>query len=280
MEDQQVQMWGEAPLASLVRERTERIKLHWQGMLKRTVADVWTLGTDLLAQQAELSNHHDGAFTAWLKEEMEPLGMSRQTAYRMMQVAQHFSCNNLLQLPFAVSALYLLAAPSTPDEARERALELAEQEEKITHARAKALVAETKMAAATQKAAVYTCANCHEDFPVAVWECPACHHHWPLDEPCDFCLPQEPEEDGSTRPQPAPADPDPNPYAAAKAHPAYRWERLWEEIYIRLGGITEAGGMAALAATWQPARCAGVARELRRVVEQLEAWADELEGTR
>ena len=58
-------------------------------------------------------------------------------AHRFMNVSSNFNFDNLSKLDFAPSALYLLAAPSTPEQARTEALTLAESGEKITHTKAK-----------------------------------------------------------------------------------------------------------------------------------------------
>ncbi|GAB4546570.1 MAG: hypothetical protein Tsb0014_41130 [Pleurocapsa sp.] len=57
-----------------------------------------------------------------------------------MRVAEVFKTANFADLDFAASALYLLAAPSTPEPARETALKLANQGETITYSKAKDLV--------------------------------------------------------------------------------------------------------------------------------------------
>jgi phage N-6-adenine-methyltransferase len=67
-------------------------------------------------------------------------GMSKSTAYRMIDVAKMFP--NLGNISAAPSALYLLAAPSTPEPARIEAIERAEAGEVITHKTAKGIVTE------------------------------------------------------------------------------------------------------------------------------------------
>jgi N6-adenosine-specific RNA methylase IME4 len=69
-------------------------------------------------------------------------GLGERTAYRMIDVAKKF--DNLANISAAPSALYLLAAPSTPEEAVNEALERAENGETITHSAAKAIVNEHK----------------------------------------------------------------------------------------------------------------------------------------
>jgi hypothetical protein len=56
--------------------------------------------------------------------------MHEQSARRFMQVAERFKSNTMLDLQPTV--LYALAAPSTPDEVVDEALERSEAGEKVT----------------------------------------------------------------------------------------------------------------------------------------------------
>ena len=58
----------------------------------------------------------------------------------MISVAERFKSVNFADLRIDVSALYLLAAPSTPEAAAQEAVALATQGEAISPTRAKALV--------------------------------------------------------------------------------------------------------------------------------------------
>jgi len=58
----------------------------------------------------------------------------------MMDVSEKFKSVNLADLDIQDSALYLLAAPSTPEPARQEALDKAEQGETVTHQQAKELI--------------------------------------------------------------------------------------------------------------------------------------------
>lgn len=77
-----------------------------------------------------------GKFGQWLDAEFQ---WSADTARNYMNVAERFGQNPKIS-EFAPSALYLLAAPSTPEDARTEAINLAEQGQKITHAVAKQIV--------------------------------------------------------------------------------------------------------------------------------------------
>lgn len=104
--------------------------------LKRAAQDVIDTGRDLIEVRARLPH---GRFLAWVEAEF---GWSDQTARRFIHVAERFGHIQTQQIvEFAPSALYLLAAPSAPDEAREEALSRAEAGEPITHAVAQQLLA-------------------------------------------------------------------------------------------------------------------------------------------
>ena len=60
-----------------------------------------------------------GKFGEWLQAEFE---WSLSAATKFMQVGERFKNVNFTNLSVAPSALYLLAAPSTPEEAREEAI--------------------------------------------------------------------------------------------------------------------------------------------------------------
>ena len=60
-----------------------------------------------------------GAFGGWLESEFE---WDTRQAQRFMNVAEKFQNQQFVEFDFAPSALYLLAAPSIPDEARAEAI--------------------------------------------------------------------------------------------------------------------------------------------------------------
>jgi hypothetical protein len=96
------------------------------------------VGNDLLAVKETLPH---GQFLPWLKAEF---GWSERTAQNFMSVAEQFKSAKIADLPIQPSAAYLLAAPSVPDEARQKAVEKAEAGEEITFATAKEIVAEAR----------------------------------------------------------------------------------------------------------------------------------------
>lgn len=117
----------------VVQQRTGEIR----SLVRRSAQDVCDLGAKLIEVKDRLG---DGNFREWLRSEF---GWSHMTAYRFIQVHERFGRNNLLQVDVAPSALYLLAAPSTPEEAVDEALERAADGERITHAAARGIIRES-----------------------------------------------------------------------------------------------------------------------------------------
>jgi len=122
------------PTREFVEQRTEEIKV----LVRRTAEDIWHIGQKLIEVKERLGH---GNFGAWLDAEF---GWTDKTARRMMGVSRHFKMDNLSDLEIAPSALYILAAPSTPDNAREDALQRAQAGEQITHTKAREIVSEYK----------------------------------------------------------------------------------------------------------------------------------------
>ena len=113
-----------------VKTRTAAIK----ALMKRTAQDIIEIGQELITVKSQLDH---GMFIGWLKIEF---GWTRMTANNFIHVAERFKLENFSHLDFAPSALYLLASPSIPEDAREEALSRAESGERITHRVAKEIV--------------------------------------------------------------------------------------------------------------------------------------------
>lgn len=113
----------------VVQQRTGEIKT----LLHRSAQDIKDIGQKLIEVKAKLGH---GNFEDWLAAEFS---MSDDTARNFMNVAKR-----LPEIPngsvFDAKALYMLAAPSTPEAAREEALERAASGEKVTPGVAKAIV--------------------------------------------------------------------------------------------------------------------------------------------
>lgn len=114
----------------VVQQRTSEIS----SLMKRTAESIIEIGEKLADVKARLEH---GQFCHWLDSEFS---WTIRTAQIYMNVAKQFGGKNENFSLLAPSALYALAAPSTPEEAREEALEAASQGEHITHKRAKEIV--------------------------------------------------------------------------------------------------------------------------------------------
>ncbi len=118
----------------VVQQRTLEIK----GLLRRTAQDIIDIGLKLSDVKQELGHGH---FLAWLRTEFD---WSESTARKFIQVGRKFKMVNFTALNVAPSALYLLSNDSTPEEAREEALQRASCGEVITRAKAKAITQQCK----------------------------------------------------------------------------------------------------------------------------------------
>ena len=125
----------------VVQQRTSEIK----ALMKRAASEIIDIGQKLIEVKARLEDTLGyGHFGKWLNAEFD---WSADTAGRFMGVAKQFGSFPQIAESFAPSALYLLAAPSTPDEARAEAIARAEEGETITHATARGIVHDHKYSA-------------------------------------------------------------------------------------------------------------------------------------
>lgn len=119
----------------VVQQRTGEIK----SLMRRTAQDIIDIGQKLIEVKARLGH---GSFGVWLKAEFE---WSQYTAINFMRVSEKFG--NFPNLgDIAPSALYLLASPSTPDAARDEALQRAATGEVITFSSARDITSKHKAA--------------------------------------------------------------------------------------------------------------------------------------
>jgi len=120
----------DAPDAALLQQYTADIKR----LVGRTAHNVVLIGQKLQLVKDHLEH---GAWLAWLEREF---AWSDRTARRMIEVAHRFTLDTVANLPIETGALYLLAAPKTPEPAVTEALTLAQQGETITQVRAQGLI--------------------------------------------------------------------------------------------------------------------------------------------
>lgn len=118
----------DAETSDFLQQQTGEIRV----LMKRTAQGIVEIGIKLISVKARLGH---GRFRDWLSAEFE---WSLQTAKRFMNVAEVFQKQQIVDF-IAPSALYLLAAPSTPELARDEALARAEFGETITYTKAKAI---------------------------------------------------------------------------------------------------------------------------------------------
>jgi len=114
-----------------VQQQTGEIRV----LMKRTVESIVEIGQRLTAVKQRLEY---GRFGTWLEVEFN---WDERTAQRFMNVVTEFGNygDKLSEMNFAPSALYLLAAPSTPEAARSEAITRAKAGEPITYTAAKAI---------------------------------------------------------------------------------------------------------------------------------------------
>jgi hypothetical protein len=101
---------------------------------RRVIGDVIEIGQRLTISK-KLCGH--GGWLPWLEREF---GWSEDSALRFMRVAEFAKNRNLRNLKIPVSGLYLLAAPGTPEMARDEAIERTEAGERLTPAQIKELI--------------------------------------------------------------------------------------------------------------------------------------------
>ncbi|MEG3437675.1 DNA N-6-adenine-methyltransferase [Pannus brasiliensis CCIBt3594] len=102
----------------VVRQRTDEIKT----LMRRSAQDIIDIGGKLNEVKDRLEH---GQFGDWLKAEFQ---WTDRTARNFMNVHTRFKSENISELKIGATALYALASPSLPDEARAEAIERAKTE--------------------------------------------------------------------------------------------------------------------------------------------------------
>jgi hypothetical protein len=96
------------------------------------------------AHQMFLYQRDEGGFTGWVESR---LNFSERTAYRLLDVHEKFGQESSpIWQTFPRSILYLLAAPSTPQAARDAVNDAAADGGRLTHAQVKEMIAEAREA--------------------------------------------------------------------------------------------------------------------------------------
>ena len=94
------------------RQRVQDVAVDIHGKLKRTVQDMIEIGEQLIEVKQYFPH---GKFEEWLNEEF---GLSIRSARNFMISAKHYADKSAIIADLDVTTVYLLAAPSTPKEAR------------------------------------------------------------------------------------------------------------------------------------------------------------------
>jgi hypothetical protein len=105
---------------------------------KRVIGDIIEIGRRL-SESKKLCGH--GNWLPWLQREF---GWSDDTALRFMQVGELAESRNVRDLNLPISGLYLLAAPSTTEEARQEVIARAESGGRMSVKDVKELIDEVK----------------------------------------------------------------------------------------------------------------------------------------
>lgn len=119
----------DAQTYQFVKTQTGEIR----ALMKLSFESIIQIGQKLKLVKQQLGHGH---FRAWLESEFN---WGAWTASKFMQVADRFEGTNFSGLDIAPSALYELAAPSTPEAARDEVLARAKAGESITYTTAKAV---------------------------------------------------------------------------------------------------------------------------------------------
>ena len=121
------------------QQTTQDLKII-RTLRKRTLENVIKIGRRLIAIKDRLAHGE------WLPLLERELGWNEQTALNFMRVAEMAETKNFLDLdPIPVSALYMLAAPSTPPKAVERVIARSRRGEALKTADIKQEIAKTKL---------------------------------------------------------------------------------------------------------------------------------------
>ena len=128
--------------------------------LQHTARTIWEIGERLVEVRSQLEYRQ---FSSWLKLEF---GWSQRTAYNFINVYEAFpELANFAKIDISISALYVLAAPSTPPEIRISFLNRAIAGEQITYKVIKSAIKEAKLQLGDNDKLTTAIQNSHPDYP-------------------------------------------------------------------------------------------------------------------
>lgn len=121
----------------------EQLAKHIDSAKEAIRKNVIAIGKYLSRAHDKLAKHGSGVFGKWVEERC---GIAIQSARNFMRVAEVFGIGERTKFvqTFDQSAMYVLAAPSTPREAVDEAMGMAKEGEYVSHAIAKEIVAKYK----------------------------------------------------------------------------------------------------------------------------------------
>jgi hypothetical protein len=125
-------------LSASVREAVRRSAITIKPRLKRATEDIFVIGQELQAVKERLPH---GSYTEWLDVEF---GLSERMAQRFVGVAERLGVKSDKLSVLPPSTLYLLAAPSTPDEAIQAVEKRLDAGERIRVAMVQAVITEAR----------------------------------------------------------------------------------------------------------------------------------------
>jgi len=146
------------------RQAVMSAALEIKPRLKRAAADVYAVGEQLNAAKGRIPY---GQWSNWLQEEFE---LTDRTARNFMAVADKFAGRSEIISDLPPTALYLLAAPSTPDEAVEAVVSKAQAGQKVSVAEVKKAVAEAKPNQADREALAWLWLRNYIDDKGRTWQ--------------------------------------------------------------------------------------------------------------
>jgi hypothetical protein len=119
----------DAEKRQMMEERAARV----HQLARKTAAAIVEIGKCLSEVKARLKH---GEFLDWIEREF---GWDARTARNFMTVHERFKTANFANLEIDVSALYLIARPSTPEPVRAEVMRRAQNGESVSKASARAL---------------------------------------------------------------------------------------------------------------------------------------------
>jgi hypothetical protein len=134
MNDAVIRIERGVPAETVLAQNAEVIR----ALGKRVIGDVIEIGRRL-SESKQLCGH--GNWLPWLEREF---GWSDDTARNYMQVSELAESRNFRDLSLPISGLYLLAAPSTPEEVRQEVIERVENGERLSVKHVKELIDEAR----------------------------------------------------------------------------------------------------------------------------------------